>query len=70
MKEEYLRFEGEFLSEFAQKTIESRGRLREEKECPMRTEYQRDFRPVDGPELLHARRLHHRGRRAVYGERG
>ena len=58
MKEEYLRFEGEFLSEFAQKTIESRGRIREEKECPMRTEYQRDR-----DRILHSksfRRLKHK----------
>lgn len=42
MKEDYLRFESEFLSEYAQKTSATRGRLRSEEPCPMRTEYQRD----------------------------
>ena len=42
MKEEFLRFENNFLSEYAQKSTATRGRLRCEEECPMRTEYQRD----------------------------
>ncbi len=42
MKEEFLRFENNYLSEFAMKSTETRGRLQIETECPMRTEYQRD----------------------------
>lgn len=42
MKEEFLCFENAFLSEYAQKTIETRGRIHHEDECQMRTEYQRD----------------------------
>ena len=58
MKEDYLRFEGMFLSEYAQKTVDTRGRLRPEIECPMRTEYQRDR-----DRILHSksfRRLKHK----------
>jgi len=42
MKEEFLSFEKDFLSEFAQKTMATRGRMRAEEPCPIRTEYQRD----------------------------
>ena len=58
MKEEFLSLEKEFLSEFAQKTALTRGRLRAEEECPMRTEYQRDR-----DRILHSksfRRLKHK----------
>lgn len=42
MKEDYLRYEREFLSENAAKSERTKGRLREEEPCPLRTEYQRD----------------------------
>jgi len=42
MKEDYLRYEREFLSEYASKSYETKGRAREEEPCPLRTEYQRD----------------------------
>lgn len=42
MKEDYLRYEREFLSENAAKSEQTKGRLREEGPCPLRTEYQRD----------------------------
>ena len=42
MKETTFRKEEMFLSPFAQKTAESKGRQREETPCPMRTDYQRD----------------------------
>lgn len=42
MKEDYLRYEREFLSENAAKSEQTKGRLREEEPCPLRTEYQRD----------------------------
>lgn len=42
MKEDYLRYEREFLSENAAKSEQTKGRLRGEEPCPLRTEYQRD----------------------------
>ena len=42
MKEEYLRFEAEYLSEFAVKSGDTKGRMKEETPCPMRTEFRRD----------------------------
>lgn len=42
MKEKYLKFEEEFLSPYAQKSINTKGRKIKIEECPMRTEYQRD----------------------------
>lgn len=42
MKEDYLRYEREFLSEYAAKSYASKGREREEEDCPLRTEFQRD----------------------------
>ncbi len=58
MKEEFLSFEKDFLSEFAQKTMATRGRMRAEEPCPIRTEYQRDR-----DRILHSksfRRLKHK----------
>ena len=42
MKDITLRKEKQFFSPFAQRSDESRGRLKEEEPCPMRTEFQRD----------------------------
>lgn len=42
MKEKTYEKEELFLSPYAQKSIESRGRLRSEAPCPMRTDFQRD----------------------------
>lgn len=42
MKEDYLKFENEFLSPFATKSQETKGRLIAIEPCPMRTEFQRD----------------------------
>ena len=42
MKEKTYEKERAFLSPFAAKSFESRGRLREEPVCPMRTDFQRD----------------------------
>ncbi len=42
MKEDSLRFEREFLSEFSAKSELTKGREREEEPCPLRTEFQRD----------------------------
>ncbi len=42
MKEEYLQYEAEWLSPYAVKSKDTLGRQREEKSCPMRTEFQRD----------------------------
>jgi dGTPase len=42
MKEDYLRFEREFLSPYAQKSEETRGRAHALQPCPLRTEFQRD----------------------------
>ncbi len=42
MKSKTLKFENEYLSPYATKSINSLGRLRPEEECPMRTVFQRD----------------------------
>ncbi|HHX49152.1 MAG TPA: deoxyguanosinetriphosphate triphosphohydrolase [Clostridiales bacterium] len=42
MKQKYLEYEKTFLSPYAQKSYESKGRLIKIAECPMRTEFQRD----------------------------
>lgn len=42
MKEEYLQFESAYLSEYALRSSETKGRARPEPPCPMRTEFQRD----------------------------
>ncbi|MGN1043054.1 MAG: deoxyguanosinetriphosphate triphosphohydrolase [Christensenellales bacterium] len=42
MKDDYLRYEREFLSDYASKSEESKGRLKNEEPCPLRTEFQRD----------------------------
>lgn len=42
MKEKTYEKEREFLSPYAKKSWESSGRLKEEEECPMRTDFQRD----------------------------
>lgn len=42
MKEHQKQFEQEYLSEHAAKSFESRGRLKDESPCPIRTEFQRD----------------------------
>lgn len=42
MKEHQLEFEERFLSRYAQKSAETKGRLIEIEPCPYRTEYQRD----------------------------
>ena len=42
MKEKTYEKEDLFLSPYAQKSIQSRGRAREEAPCPMRTDFQRD----------------------------
>lgn len=42
MKETTIQKEKQFLSEFAMKSTNSKGRLRQEDECPMRTCFQRD----------------------------
>lgn len=42
MKEKTYEKERAFLSEYATKSCETRGRLREERACPMRTDFQRD----------------------------
>jgi dGTPase len=42
MKEEYLKFEEEFLSPYAKKSKDAGARERFMEECPMRTEFQRD----------------------------
>lgn len=42
MKDEYLHFESEYLSEFAVRSGATKGRAKPEPPCPMRTEFQRD----------------------------
>lgn len=42
MKDEYLHFESEYLSEYALKSGDTKGRAKSEPPCPMRTEFQRD----------------------------
>lgn len=42
MKEKYLDFEKNFLSPYAQRSYETKGRVIKVAECPMRTEFQRD----------------------------
>ena len=42
MKEKTIKIEEMFLSPFAKKSTDTCGRLREEKPCPMRTDFQRD----------------------------
>lgn len=42
IREELEKLEAEILSPFAAKSAESRGRLHEEKECDVRTRFQRD----------------------------
>lgn len=42
MKEHQLRYEREFLSKYAMRSEESKGRVKEIEPCPLRTEYQRD----------------------------
>ena len=42
MKDKTLIIEDKFLSKYAKKSCDTIGRLREEKSCPMRTEFQRD----------------------------
>ncbi len=42
MKEKTLKIEEMFLSPFATKSVNTVGRLKEEKPCPMRTDFQRD----------------------------
>ncbi|HOB64607.1 MAG TPA: deoxyguanosinetriphosphate triphosphohydrolase, partial [Clostridia bacterium] len=42
MKEDYLRFEDEFLSPYAARSQNTRGRQKYIEPCPLRTEYQRD----------------------------
>ena len=42
MKEKTYEKERAFLSPYATKSYESRGRLKEEPACPMRTDFQRD----------------------------
>ncbi|MBO4539538.1 MAG: deoxyguanosinetriphosphate triphosphohydrolase [Clostridia bacterium] len=42
MKEHQLLYERNFLSQYAQKSEDTKGRLKEIEPCPMRTEYQRD----------------------------
>ncbi len=42
MKEHQLKFEREFLSEYAAKSSATRGRKKQETPCPVRTEFQRD----------------------------
>ena len=42
MKEDTLRFEREFLSPYATKSEDTRGRETPIKPCPLRTEFQRD----------------------------
>lgn len=42
MKEDYLRFEKEFLMPYAAKSLETKGRKTPIEPCPLRTEYQRD----------------------------
>ena len=42
MKEHQLQYENNFLSEFAMKSSETKGRQKEIEPCPYRTEYQRD----------------------------
>ncbi|MDD3947222.1 MAG: deoxyguanosinetriphosphate triphosphohydrolase [Clostridia bacterium] len=42
MKEDYLRFEEEYLSPYAMRSAETKGRLKTIEPCPLRTEYQRD----------------------------
>ena len=42
MKEKTYEKEDLFLSPYAQKSMKSRGRAREEAPCPMRTDFQRD----------------------------
>ncbi len=42
MKEDYLKFEAEYLSPYAVKSDETKGRAVWEEPCPLRTEFQRD----------------------------
>lgn len=42
LKEKIFERENQFLSEFATKSNKTKGRLKQEDECPMRTEFQRD----------------------------
>lgn len=58
MKEDYLRFEKEFLSPYAMRSANTAGRQRQIDPCPLRTEYQRDR-----DRILHSksfRRLKHK----------
>ena len=42
MKEKTFKIEEMFLSPYAKKSIETMGRKKDEKPCPMRTDFQRD----------------------------
>jgi dGTPase len=42
MKEDYLRFEREFLSPYAMQSVNTQGRAEKQEPCPLRTEFQRD----------------------------
>jgi deoxyguanosinetriphosphate triphosphohydrolase, putative len=58
MKDDYLRFEREFLAPYAAKSYETKGRPRPIEPCPLRTEFQRDR-----DRILHSksfRRLKHK----------
>ena len=42
IREEMEKYEEEYLSEFAAKSVDTKGREREEEQCDIRTCYQRD----------------------------
>lgn len=42
MREKTIRFEAEFLSKYAKKSVDTQGRAKPEEPCPMRSEFQRD----------------------------